>query len=505
MGEELIMSDFFLRAINGTPNIVCLVAEDGRAMLVNPACERITGYSPDELLGKDFWRILHPGSDYSQVEVLLQLFDQVDVLDYETTLTTKSGEKRIVAWNLIDWADCEAGAHIIGFGMDVTKRNLAEMEREFLLHSLERRNRQFQIAAEVSKSLSTILDTELLIKQTVEQVKEYFGYYYVGLFLVDESRAQAVLRAGSGEAGEKMIAAGYHLAVGDGSMVGWTIANSQPRIALDVGLDAVHFNNPYLPDTRSEVTLPFISRGRCIGALTFQSTEEVDLSSEDVTVLGLMAEQLAVVIDNARLYEQVQRVAVDLEKRVAERTAELTAVNQELEAFAYSVSHDLRAPLRAVDGFSQALLEDYHSSLDETAQDYLQRIRAASRRMGQLISDLLKLSRLTRGEMHRGLVDLSTLAGEVMEEITSAQPERQVEVKIEPGLSVKGDARLLRVALENLLGNAWKFTSKQPDARIEFGSATREEGRVYFVQDNGAGFDRRMRARCLAPSKDCTM
>jgi light-regulated signal transduction histidine kinase (bacteriophytochrome) len=176
---------------------------------------------------------------------------------------------------------------------------------------------------------------------------------------------------------------------------------------------------------------------------------------------------------------------------------QLEATNRELESFAYSVSHDLRAPLERIEGFSDALLDDYVEKLDAQGQDYLRRVRAASQRMGQLIDALLKLSRLTRGELRRGPVDLTRMATEVMEELKKAQPERDVTVTIAPGLTAEGDAELLRVALENLLGNAWKFTGRRAGARIEFGVLDPGEaeaiGRageaVYFVRDNGAGFD----------------
>jgi light-regulated signal transduction histidine kinase (bacteriophytochrome) len=173
--------------------------------------------------------------------------------------------------------------------------------------------------------------------------------------------------------------------------------------------------------------------------------------------------------------------------RRAKEAAE--AANRELEAFSYSVSHDLRAPLRAIDGFSQALLEDYHNLLDAKGRDYLERARAATQRMSQLIMDLLKLSRLTRGELNLAVVDLSALARAVAADLRKSQPQRQVAFRITEGLTAEADPHLLRVALENLLGNAWKFTSKRDEATIEFGAAEVKGTTAYFVRDDGAGFD----------------
>jgi light-regulated signal transduction histidine kinase (bacteriophytochrome) len=201
--------------------------------------------------------------------------------------------------------------------------------------------------------------------------------------------------------------------------------------------------------------------------------------------------------------EELQRYATELEQRVVERThaleernealrrnaAELLAANAELDAFAYSVSHDLRAPLRSIDGFSQVLLEDYAGTLDEAGRDSLQRVRAASQRMATLIDDLLKLARVTRAEMRTEVVDLSGMAGDIAAELQRTAPERQVEFAIAPGLKARGDSRLLRVALDNLLRNSWKYTANQPRPWIEFGSAEGNGNRVFMVRDNGAGFD----------------
>lgn len=197
--------------------------------------------------------------------------------------------------------------------------------------------------------------------------------------------------------------------------------------------------------------------------------------------------------------DEIQRLNAELETRVKIRTAALEAANRELEAFSYSVSHDLRAPLRSLDGFSRMLLEDYGEKLDETGVDYLQRIRRNSQRMGELIDDLLKLSRVSRAEVRRQLVNLSGMAQDILNEMADAEPERQVSVRVEPGLWVDADAGLVRALLENLLRNAWKFTRNSPDSRIEFFGAERNHQPLFVVRDSGVGFDMAYATRLFSP------
>lgn len=188
--------------------------------------------------------------------------------------------------------------------------------------------------------------------------------------------------------------------------------------------------------------------------------------------------------------EALRQLNAQLEQRVIERTARLEAANRELETFAYSVSHDLRAPLRSIDGFGQALLDDYNAVLDGEGQDYLRRIRAATQRMGGMIDALLSLSRITRSELKAQPLNLSHIAAEVVAQLAEADPSRQVEVVIQPDLQAVGDARLLRIALQNLLENAWKYTRPQPHPRLELSAQQQANGpMVYCVSDNGIGFD----------------
>ena len=191
----------------------------------------------------------------------------------------------------------------------------------------------------------------------------------------------------------------------------------------------------------------------------------------------------------SKLNASLSALNADLEQRVEQRTRELEVSNQELQAFSYSVSHDLRAPLRTIDGFSLALAEDFSEALNEEGRDYIQRVRGGVQRMGTLIDALLQLSRVTRSDVQREPLDLSLLASLIFGELVTNEPGRDVEFHAEPEIMAEADPRLMRVAFENLLGNALKFTSRTTGARVDFGQKVQDGETVYFIRDNGAGFD----------------
>lgn len=274
--------------------------------------------------------------------------------------------------------------------------------------------------------------------------------------------------------------------------------SGQPRVNLGLDLD------PRLP--RSSISVPMIVLSRVIGAFEVQSTRIAAYNQEHVTALRVAANLAAIATENVTLLERERaaRAAAEglnevLEDRVRARTFQLEQAYKELESFSYSVSHDLRAPLRGIDGFSQALLEHCGSSLDETAIGYLRRVRAATQRMGVLIDAMLNLSRLSRLEPKRQIVDLSALTKRLLAQLQEAQPERRVLLQVAENMVAQGDESLLEVLLDNLLTNAWKYTRTQEITCIEVASLPTSDGVVYMVKDNGVGFEMRYADKLFTP------
>ncbi len=230
-------------------------------------------------------------------------------------------------------------------------------------------------------------------------------------------------------------------------------------------------------------------------ACEWYNTPLIDGAGETIGVASLVQD----VTEIRRNEDAIRQMNVELEARVAKRTVQLADANKELESFCHSVSHDLRAPLRSIDGFSKLLLEDFSDRHDALGLDYLKRVRAASQRMGRLIDDLLSLSRINRGELRRIQVDLGPIARRIADRLKTTQGERQIEWVMAATVPARGDKNYLTILLDNLLGNAVKYTGRKTVARIEFGMLPDEAPAVYFVKDNGAGFDMSLADKLFQP------
>jgi signal transduction histidine kinase len=273
---------------------------------------------------------------------------------------------------------------------------------------------------------------------------------------------------------------------------GWVMLNDSPVVIKDIYADDRVPTDAYRPTFVKSLAMVPIRTAEPVGAIGNYWASPHRASDDELGLLRSLADGVAVAMENVRSYEL-------LEQRVRERTAEIHAANEELDAFAYAVSHDLRAPLRAMSGFSQALLEDFGDGLAAGAREFLDEIIAGSRRMGELIDGLLRLSRGTRGELSRDRVDITELATRILTDLAANEPDRRVDWQVEPGLVVRGDMRMLEAVLQNLLGNAWKYTAKRPLATVRVRSEHTTEEHVFSVKDNGAGFDMRHADKLFRP------
>jgi len=281
---------------------------------------------------------------------------------------------------------------------------------------------------------------------------------------------------------------------------GRVIATRQPVLIADLAksemLAAMHETHRALVKDMSTVSIlavPLIARDRVIGVLNLRRVKTTTpFTLDDQRLAQDLADRAALAIENATLL-------ADLEARVAVRTRELELANRDLESFSYSVAHDLRAPLRAMGHFAVAILEDYGDRIDDIGRDYLARIQRGGEQMQAIIDALLALARLTKKDIALERIDLGAIANDVVSSLVSGQPERTVDVTIERGMTAMGDPMLLRALYENLIGNAWKFTRHRTPARIEVGMEEKAGERIFYVRDNGAGFDQSFVDKLFAP------
>lgn len=278
----------------------------------------------------------------------------------------------------------------------------------------------------------------------------------------------------------------------DACVSGWVMNHAQTVVIPDIYLDPRVPQDAYQPTFVKSLVMVPIRQSSPIGAIGNYWADEHLATEQEVTLIQALANTTAVAMENVQLYQE-------LEQRVKERTAQLQAANAELETFSYSVSHDLRAPLRSINGFTKLLMDSAFDKLDAREQKYFQYVRENSDRMGELIDALLQLAQLHKAEIRHEPVNLSALAEEILTNLQRQGPERTVKIRIQPKVMANGDHRLLKIALENLLGNAWKYSSKTEQAVIEFGMTTVDGQSVAYVQDNGAGFEMKYADKLFSP------
>ncbi len=475
----------------------------GRIVEVNAAAERMFGRSSREVVGSSLAETIIPAHLRNAHEggLARHLREGTStVLGRRVELTAQRRDGRTFPVEVSIARVEQAGPPTFtGFIRDITE---AKQAQDDLLRSHAR----LRTLSEVSTVLATdVTDYQQLIDRIVRMTADLIGDGCMVNLLAPDGEtfvnAASAHRDPTLEAEYRTYLAGVGVSrTTDTTVSAEVMRTGKPRLMSQIAPDALvesvdGFLAPLVRrlNVHSAVIVPIRSRDKVIGTISLQRSEAGrPYTEEDLTLLEDLAHRAGLAIENARLY-------AELDARVVERTAALETANRELETFSYSVAHDLRAPLRAMNGFSSILLEDHAAQLDDEGRAHLDVIRTSAVRMATLIDSLLSLARLSRTTVVRERVDLTAVAETVIEQLQRADPQRTVEVVIERGLAANGDLHLLRLLLENLLGNAWKFTSRLPAARIELGRKREGKLDTYFVRDNGAGFDMTYRGKLFLP------
>jgi two-component system, chemotaxis family, CheB/CheR fusion protein len=468
---------------------------DGRTTFVNESAAKMIGYSPEELIGKTALDFMDEEAG-ATARLNLEQRRQGNKNNYELKFIRKDGSPLWAIVGAMPLRD-KNGSVVASMAMltDITGRKLAEektLNQQAVLTGINRIFRE-ALATDSEEELGRVC---LLIAEDLTGSK--FGF--IGEIGPDGLiHATAISDSGWDLCTMKDKTA-RHKPVGAfkvHGLFGRVIIDERPFFTNDPYL---HHNSIGTPEGHPRLSaflgVPLIHRGKTIGLIAL-GNREGGYRTEDVETM----EPLATVIVQALMRKRTESSLQAAHAELKQRSYELEAVNRDLEIYSYTVSHDLKAPLRSVDGFARALLEDYADKLDPTAKDYLMRIHSATLRMDQLIQAMLDMARLTRRELNEQSVDLSALAQAIADNLRKQDPARTVEFNIADNIRVRGDNTLLQVVLENLMHNAWKFTGKNKAARIEFDVTMMHGHSVYFVKDNGAGFDMQFADKLFLPFK----
>jgi PAS domain S-box-containing protein len=438
--------------VNSSDDAIISKTTDGVITSWNAGAEKIFGYTADEAVGRSML-ILFPPNRVAEEENFLERISRGEsVKHFDTVRVRKDGGLVPVSVTLSPIIDADGNiTGVSNIARDITERKHAEEE-------LRKSEARLVLALSAARMGTFHLDlTTGAYIDISSELKEQLGF----------APEHAICPAD--------VARIRHPEDSD-------LMNEEIRRSLE---DKADLNMEYRYIWPDGSVHWIASTGRAV-------------YSDDGEPIGLIGVTRDVT-ERKLVEKQIRELNADLERRVQERTVQLEAANHELEAFSYSVSHDLRAPLRSIDGFSQALTEDCYDSLSDTGRDYLQRVRAASQHMAALIDDLLGLARVTRSDVLRETVDVSTLASVLCDELKAANPKREVETVIAQGLCADADARLLRIVLQNLLGNAWKYSAKHASAKIEVGQTEHNGENCIFVRDDGSGFNMAYADKLFAP------
>lgn len=463
--------------------LVITDAQTNTILAVNPSFARQRGYQQDELIGMSVL-VLFPADRVAEAQAIIKTMGKTPHGLFETEHITKDGQCFPVMLDMTAVAD-EDGQPLrrVAYVLDITERQRIELaltealatQKQGRIAALNQMQDANLARVQAEQTLAALRESEERLALFIEHAPAALAMFDCEMHYLAASRRWYEDYA----LGQRPLIGRYHYDVFP--EIGEQIKAIHRRALHGeiIRLDEDRFErlDGTVQWVRWEVRPWHTVAGEVGGIVIF---------SEDISRFK-------------KAQEEIYRLNSELEQRVIERTAELTAANRELDSFAYAVSHDLRAPLRAMNGFSQALLEDYGPSLHDEAKMYLDQIILGSRKMGELIDGLLTLSRSTRGQLQRLPVDMTTMAQRILLELAANEPDRQVHWEVEPNMVLRGDAAMLEVVLSNLLANAWKYTGQRDQARIRVYTLPAEHGVMLCVADNGAGFDQAYADKLFQP------
>ncbi|MFN2377681.1 MAG: PAS domain S-box protein [Candidatus Binatia bacterium] len=445
--ELRVAEERFRGFVENLGDVVYALDGMGRFSYCSPAIEQVSSYTPDEVMGRSFADFVHPDDLTSVVEVFSRnMAGEASQVEYR--VFDKDGQIRWVHATIRPTLEGGEVVGVTGVFSDISARR---------------------------RTLEALYESEARYRELVEMSPDSIVVHRDGRIVFANSAALEL--AGAKDSSELLGRSPLDLV----HPASRALAVERIRSMMSEGRPAGRADEVFL---RLDGT--FIDVEVMASPIVFHGQPSIQVIIHDVTA-------------RKRIEEEIQRLNADLEQRVCDRTAELVAANRELEAFSYSVSHDLRAPLRVIEGFARMFLEEYEQTLDQQARSYIHKIHATSARMDRLIHDLLAFSRMARASMTLERVDLSAMARAVVEDLQQEHRGRTATVRVADGLVVQGDPNLLRIVVENLLGNAWKYTSRGEASNIEFGMETVEGEKVYTVRDDGVGFDMRYAAKLFRP------
>jgi len=521
----------FIGLLESAPDAMVITNKEGKIMMVNVQTETIFGYNREEILNKEVeilipqrfhHRHVHHRQDYLFSPKVRAMGHGMDLygrrkdgtefpVEVSLSPVTMNEEDEMVVISAIRditrQKETEAEIKKLNENLELlviertSELELALMKEKIARSEMVKNQQRLALLTDASRILASSLD----YRTTLNSLANILVPGFADWCSFDEFKSGGAMnRIVAVHSNSEKVGKVYQLAeiypANTVTLEGGygVLSTRQPRMFKDIddvtlrtfSINEDHYQLLKDLSIKSAILVPLLIRDKVFGIMSLVCSDSNRRFGDDDYIFSVeLARRITLAVENTIIYRELQQNNADLEMRVARRTFELEATNKELEAFSYSVSHDLRAPLRSIDGFSNKILKDYGDKFDEQGKDYFNRVMNASRHMGHLIDDLLKLARISRIELHPEEINLSEMASSMASELKESNPERVVEFNIEENLLAKGDRSLVQVVLQNLFDNAWKYSRNEPVTKIDFGSLLLDERKVYFIRDNGVGFD----------------